>query len=49
MHQMVVAHTLISVLGSQKQADLCEFETTLVYAEKVLGQPGKPNLEKPKK
>ena len=29
--QAVVVHTLIPVLGRQKQADLCEFKASLVY------------------
>ena len=28
---MVVAHILIPAFGRQRQADLCEFETSLVY------------------
>ena len=27
----IVAHTLIPALGRQRQADLCEFEASLVY------------------
>jgi hypothetical protein len=38
--------TLISVLGGQRQADLCALKASLVYrASKVLGQPEKPCLK----
>ena len=43
---------LIPALGRQRQADLCEFETSLVYrASSMTGSKAteKPCLEKPKK
>jgi hypothetical protein len=32
--------SLISVLGRQKQADLCEFKASLVFTNQIAGQPG---------